>query len=172
MFLGHRVYLKAKAGGEKSMPEKRESSEGVYDAVLQGPRDTVKAILPESQSPVVEAAHSLLQRLHRSAPGAVRPAFAIGSLRLAGRWRTTPLKGMSGTPTSRSTRSAPTERGIAYQTRVSRRRSLRSSPRTGEPSTWRRETGGLMTKMSRYARCETPKQSWESSFVKDHWRAA
>jgi hypothetical protein len=162
MFLGHLLDLKAKAGGEKSMPEKRESSEGVYDAVLQGPRDRVKAILPESQSPVVEAVHSLLQRLHRSAPGADRPAFAIGSLRLAGRWRTTLFKGMSGTAMSRSTRSAPTERGIAYRTRVPRRRSLRSSPRTGEPSTWRRETGGLMTKMSRYARCETPKRSWES----------
>ena len=76
MFLGHLVDLKAKAGGEKSTPEKRESSEGVYDAVPQGPRDTAKAILPESQSPVVETAHSLRQRLYRSAPGADRQAFA------------------------------------------------------------------------------------------------
>src|SRR5205807_2262108 len=53
---------------------------------------------------------------------------------------------MSGAPTTRSIRSAPTERGIAYGTRVLRRRSLRSSPRTGEPSTWRRETGGPTTK--------------------------
>src|SRR6516165_7721571 len=53
---------------------------------------------------------------------------------------------MSGTPTSRSTRSAPSERGIAYGTRVLWQRSLRSSPRTGEPSTWRRETGGRITK--------------------------
>ena len=36
------------------MPEKRESSEGVYGAVPQGPRDKAKATLPESQSPVVE----------------------------------------------------------------------------------------------------------------------
>ena len=48
MFLGHLVYLKAKPGGEKSMPETRESSEGVYDAVPQGPRDKAKATLPES----------------------------------------------------------------------------------------------------------------------------
>src|SRR5215472_1466700 len=136
MFLGHLVDLKAKAGGEKSMPEKRGSSEGVYGAVPQGPRDKAKAILPESQSPVVETAHSLRQRLYGSAPGADRPSFAIGSLRLAGRWRTTPFKGMSGTPTSCSTRSAPTERGIAYWARAPRRRSLRNSPRTGEPSTW------------------------------------
>jgi len=54
MFLGHRVYLKAKAGGEKSTPEKRESPEGAYGAVPQDPRDKAKATLPESQSPVVE----------------------------------------------------------------------------------------------------------------------
>jgi hypothetical protein len=30
------------------MSEKRETLEGVYGAVLQGPRDTVKAGLPES----------------------------------------------------------------------------------------------------------------------------
>ena len=53
---------------------------------------------------------------------------------------------MSGASTSRSTRSAPSERGIAYGTRVLWQRSLRSSPRTGEPSTWRRETGGRITK--------------------------
>src|SRR5262249_16617198 len=145
-----------------SMPEKRESSEGVYDAIPQGPCDTAKAILPESQSPVVETAHSLRQRLYGSAPGADRQAFAIGSLRLAGGWGTTPFKGMSGTPTLRSIRSAPTERGIAYGTRVLRRRSLRNSPRARKPSTWPRETGGLTTKTSRYARCETPKRSWES----------
>jgi hypothetical protein len=43
MFLDHLVYLKAKARGEKSMPEKRETSEGDYGAVPQGPRDTAKA---------------------------------------------------------------------------------------------------------------------------------
>ena len=36
------------------MPGKRESPEGVYGAVPRGPRDKAKAILPESQSPVVE----------------------------------------------------------------------------------------------------------------------
>ena len=36
------------------MPEKRESPEGVYGAVPQGPHDKAKATLPESQSPVVE----------------------------------------------------------------------------------------------------------------------
>jgi hypothetical protein len=42
-FLGHLVDLKAKAGGEKSTPEKRESPEGVYGADPQGPRDKAKA---------------------------------------------------------------------------------------------------------------------------------
>lgn len=46
--LGHRVYLNAKAGGENSMPEKRETSEGVYGAVPQGSCDMAKATLPES----------------------------------------------------------------------------------------------------------------------------
>ena len=83
MFLGHLVYLKVKASGEKSMPEKRESSEGVYDVVPQGPRDKAKAILPESQSPVVEphthcysayiaVPQERIVQLSRSAPSAWR----------------------------------------------------------------------------------------------------
>jgi hypothetical protein len=63
MFLGHLVDLKAKAGGEKSMPEKRESLEDAEGAVPQGPRDKAKAGLPEPQSPAVEYAHPLPQRL-------------------------------------------------------------------------------------------------------------
>ena len=54
MLLGHPIDLKAKAGGENSMPERRESLEGAYGAVPRGPRDRAKATLPESQSPVVE----------------------------------------------------------------------------------------------------------------------
>ena len=54
MLLGHLVDLKAKAGGEKSMPEKRETLEGAEGAVPQDPRDRAKAGLPESQSPAVQ----------------------------------------------------------------------------------------------------------------------
>ena len=36
------------------MPEKQEVLEGAEDMDLQDPRDRAKAILPESQSPVVE----------------------------------------------------------------------------------------------------------------------
>ena len=46
MFLGHLVYLKAKAGGDNSMPEKRGSLEGAEGAVLRDPRDRAKAALP------------------------------------------------------------------------------------------------------------------------------
>ena len=63
MLLGHPVDLKAKAGGDKSMPEKREPLEDAEGAVPQDPRDRAKAGLPESQSPAVETSHSLLQRL-------------------------------------------------------------------------------------------------------------
>jgi hypothetical protein len=41
--LDHLVYLKAKTGGDKSMPEKRESSEDAYGVVPQDPRDRAKA---------------------------------------------------------------------------------------------------------------------------------
>ena len=46
MFLGHLVDPRAKAGGEKSMPEKREPLEDAEGAVPQDPRDRAKAVLP------------------------------------------------------------------------------------------------------------------------------
>ena len=54
MFLGHLVDLKAKARGDKSLPEKREPLEDAEGAVLQDPRDRAKAGLPEPQSPAVQ----------------------------------------------------------------------------------------------------------------------
>src|SRR2546421_5113333 len=79
---GSSTYLRAKAGGDKSMSEKRESLEGVYDAVPQDPRDMVKATLPESQSPVVEP-HT--HRYHASdavLSRACRSSFAVRTLRV------------------------------------------------------------------------------------------
>ena len=49
--LGHPVYLKAKAGGEKSMPEKREVLEPAEGTDPQDPCDRAKAGLLESESP-------------------------------------------------------------------------------------------------------------------------
>ena len=51
--LGHPVYLKAKAGGEKSMPEKREVLEHAEGTDPQDPCDMAKAGLLESESPEV-----------------------------------------------------------------------------------------------------------------------
>ena len=48
MLLGHPIYLKVKARGEKSMSEKQETMEGTKGVVLQDPYDMAKAILPES----------------------------------------------------------------------------------------------------------------------------
>jgi len=55
VLLGHQSYRMAKALWDYSMVEKHETSEHARLVVVQGPRDTVKAGLPESQSPGMEA---------------------------------------------------------------------------------------------------------------------
>ena len=85
MLLGHPIDLKAKAGGEKSMSEKRGSLEGAEGAVPQGPRDRAKAGLPESQSPAVQPHTRCYSACNAAPPGADRKPFAISHLRLAGR---------------------------------------------------------------------------------------
>ena len=67
MFLGHLVYLKAKAGGDNSMPEKRGSLQGAEGVAPQDPRDKAKAALPESQSPAVEP-HTRCYSAYNAAP--------------------------------------------------------------------------------------------------------
>ena len=67
MLLGRLVDLRAKAGGEKSMPEKRGSLEDAEGAVPQDPRDRAKAVLPESQSPAVEP-HTRCYGVYNAAP--------------------------------------------------------------------------------------------------------
>ena len=67
MLLGHPIDLKAKAGGEKSMSEKRGTLEGAEGAVPQDPRDRAKAALPESQSPAVES-HTRCYSVYNAAP--------------------------------------------------------------------------------------------------------
>jgi len=113
MLLGHPINLKAKAGGEKSMSEKRETLEDAEGAVLQDPRDRAKAGLPESQSPAVKAHTRCYSVSNAASSGADRSRFADCHLRSGERWVANLLKGMSGTPTSCSIRSAPTERGMA-----------------------------------------------------------
>ena len=159
MFLGHRVDLKAKARGEKSMPEKREPPEGADGAVSQDPRDRAKARLPESQSPAVQPHTRCDSALAQRGQGPPVPRFAGRHLRLARRWPAKPLKGMSGAPTSRSTRSAPTEHGMAYRARALRSRSPRSSWGTGKPSTGRRGTGEAASQRARVRDGQLPDPS-------------
>src|SRR6266851_4689581 len=68
-----------------------------------------------------------------------------------GRWPMRSLKGMHEAPKSRSTRRSVREGGIAYGARALWQRSLRSSPRAGKPSTWRREAGVSITQRERSA---------------------
>jgi hypothetical protein len=75
MFLGRLVYLKAKAGGENSMPEKREPPEDAEGAVPQDPRDRAKAALPESQSPAVQPHTRCYSILNAASPGGRPFAF-------------------------------------------------------------------------------------------------
>jgi hypothetical protein len=55
VLLGHQPYRMAKALWDHSMVEKHETGEHARLVVVQDPRDTVKAGLPESQSPGMEA---------------------------------------------------------------------------------------------------------------------
>ena len=67
MLLGHPIDLKAKAGGEKSMSEKRGSLEGAEGVVPQDPRDRAKAALPEPQSPAAQP-HARCYGVYNAAP--------------------------------------------------------------------------------------------------------
>src|SRR5205823_8082891 len=71
----NRLTCKAKAAGDNSLSEKRESPEGVDGAVPQDLRDMAKAGLPEAQSPGVQ------HHTHcHNAWGQCRPEQAIGDL--------------------------------------------------------------------------------------------
>jgi len=72
MFLDHLVHLMAKAGGDNSMPEKREPLEGAEGAVPQDPCDRAKAALPESQSPAVQPHTRCYSVSNAALPGVTR----------------------------------------------------------------------------------------------------
>jgi len=72
MFLGHLVHLKAKAGGDNSMPEKRGPLEDAEGAVPQDPRDRAKAALPESQFPAVQPHTHCYSVSNAALPGTTR----------------------------------------------------------------------------------------------------
>src|SRR5262245_2569988 len=118
----------------------------------------VKAGLLEPQSPCGGSAHPSVARLYadaiRTTPFSFRGVYTLPD----GDRAMSPGKGMSGEPTSLSTRSAVTEHEIAYGARAPRRRSSRSSRggnvppgRAGEPLTGRRGTGDPMESVGRCA---------------------
>ena len=79
MLLGHPIDLKAKAGGERSMSEKRGPLEDAEGVVPQDPRERAKAALPEPQSPAVQkvtlaATASISQRPREPIVQLSRPA--------------------------------------------------------------------------------------------------
>jgi hypothetical protein len=138
---GPTAYLATKVKGDRSMPSKQEMVEGVYAIVPQGPRDMVKAELPESQFPGLQSSSPRSQRLykrgHRHTLVMYSPAEPFGR-RTVGN---DPTQGNGRDTYVALSRLANEECGIAYGTRVLWRRSPRSSPRTGKPSTWRRGAG-------------------------------
>src|SRR5215470_581255 len=85
---GSSTDLTAKARGDKSMSEKRETREGVYRLVLRDPRDKVRAALPESCATSPRAGFSSQRREVRKnrPPGhpTYRMAKALGDHSLLG----------------------------------------------------------------------------------------
>ena len=84
LFLGHRVYLKAKARGEKSMLEKRGLLEDAKGTAPRGPPDRAKATLPEPQSPAGECRTLAATASQRGATGS-RPFDFCGLLPPSGK---------------------------------------------------------------------------------------
>src|SRR3954452_4300335 len=122
------------------MPIKRGTPEDVYGVAPRDPRDTVKAWSSEPQPPVVitcppdhhvHGGGTGSRWQNGAAIGTFRPVN--GGLRGRSRGRTGHLR--------RARTSTDRESGIACRARAPWRRSPRSSPRAGEPPTWRRGVG-------------------------------
>ena len=125
-------------------------------AVLQDLRDMAKATLLEPQFSVMICA-SLDHRIYTTRPSDLSNTVFVGKgLPTAGRRVMNPLKGTKRVPKSQAS-FLMRKRGIAYRARALWQRSLRSSPRTGKPSTWRREAGVLGSRIQKYAKCKEPK---------------
>ena len=177
------------------MPSKQESSEDVYDVVLQDPRDKARATLPEPQTPAREGHLPRLQRLqrgHRYTTDHVSPSEPSGRWAMGNQpiQRTAQVKGSNGAPTSRSDvyRSGnagwPTGResyGHGAPIVVGGRKGSDPPSTTGKPATGRRgsrrkparvrgatptgRAGASETQPRRYVRCVQPSRSW-GSFIR------
>lgn len=140
------------------MPLKREMPEDAYGIVPQDPRDMVKATLLEAQSPVMQRHISRPQRLKNETFGRQWSLALHCYLPTEGTVRNHLTQGDGRDTYVALARLTSRKCGIAYGMRVLWRRSLHSSPRTGKPSTWRRQADVLdATRKVRHARCVTPK---------------
>ena len=139
---GSAAYPEAKADGDQSMSSKRELPEGVYGRVVpRDLRDKVRATLHKPQSPTMKRSVPRSQRPKRGRRYTAKDGMSSepSGRRLAG---SDPAQGDGqGAYLALEKRLVLRECGMAYGTRVLWSRSLRSSPGTGKPLTWRRETG-------------------------------
>jgi len=199
MTSGSTAYSRSKGQQDNSMPSKQESSEDVYDVVLQDPRDRARAVLLESQTPARELHLPRLQRLQRGhrhttdqlSPSEPSDRWAMDSQSIQG---TEQVKGSNGTPTSYSdvcrfgNAGWPTGResyGHGAPIVVGGRKGSDPPSTTGKPATGRRgsrrklarargatptgRAGASGTQPTRYVRCVQPSRSW-GSFVKSEMR--
>src|SRR6516225_3514502 len=129
--------------------EARSIGRCVRWAVSRDLRDMAKAKLLEPQYPAMERS-SLDYRIYITRPSVYQCRNLLHRESLD-RWAAgnDPLKGTNRVP--KSHKFPMHKRGIAYRARARWQRSLRSSPRTGKPSTWRREAGVQDAKIRRYA---------------------
>jgi hypothetical protein len=94
------AYLDPKGNGERSMPVKQRSCPGTRSGALRDPSETVKARLPESQSPE-DATFRPSEMYLKPAPCHAFESALIGrNLRGAERLPVKEFKGMSGAPKS------------------------------------------------------------------------
>ena len=152
MTSGSTAYSRSKDQQDSSMPSKQESSEDVYDAVLQDPCDKARAVLLESQTPARELHLPRLQRLQR---GHRHTTDQLSPSEPSDRWamdnqsiqRTEQVKGSNGTPTSYSdvcrfgNAGWPTGResyGHGAPVVVGGRKGTAPPSTTGKPATGRR----------------------------------
>jgi hypothetical protein len=150
--MGHRTYLKAKAGGDNSMFGKAGRTETVEVRAGRGPDGMVKPTLVEPQCPNCKQYRSDTTVDIRRPPEPWRTRSQEGTwgLLVSPRQHVPDGQGRSTTtPRARtghlqpSYRPSRTEHGIAYGARALGQRSRRSSPRSGKPATWRRAAGEL-----------------------------
>src|SRR5262245_13840417 len=99
------------------MPGEQRPTGGVEGGALYDPRDMAKARRLEAQSPAVRVRTHRHDACNRGRAMLRPEPWGRSNLQGAGRRPARAVKEMSGRPTSRSTRTTKTYRGIAYGAR-------------------------------------------------------